>query len=94
MDTIEHEMRSWAYLHDLLLVELPLLGRFMFWISTAAKRSSGKAAPDGSLNAFPTPSAVMIFAVFTEELLAAMWRVRVGGVGRRNKCERDYSSTP
>lgn len=27
MDTIEHEMRSWAYLHDLLLVELPLLGQ-------------------------------------------------------------------
>jgi hypothetical protein len=28
MDTIEHEMRSWAYLHDLLLVELPLLGHW------------------------------------------------------------------
>ena len=42
----------------------------MFWISTAARRSLGKAAPDGSLNAFP--SAVMIFAVFTEEPLADM----------------------
>jgi hypothetical protein len=27
MDTIEHEVRSWGYLHDLLLVELPLLGQ-------------------------------------------------------------------
>ena len=35
-----------------------------------AKRSLGKAAPDGSLKAFP--SAVMMFAVLTEEPLAAM----------------------
>ena len=42
----------------------------MFWSSTAAKRSLDIDAPDGSLNAFP--SAVMIFAVFAEDPLAAM----------------------
>lgn len=58
-------------------LSFPCLARSVSWLMfcsrTAAKRSLLIVAPDGSLKAFP--SAVIMFAIFAEEPLAAIGKL-------------------